>query len=68
MNNALDADDPFIAGWLADHFEKRPLLAAAYALGAVMAIITVFLPMNIWTLTTIFILGGIHSHLSPSSA
>ena len=60
LHNVLYAVFAFIAGWLADHFEKRRLLAAAYALAAVMALLIVILPMTLWTLTVVFILGGIY--------
>jgi MFS family permease len=60
LHNVLYAAFAWIAGWLADHFEKRRLLAAAYALAAVTALLIVTLPMNVWTLGLVFAFGGIY--------
>lgn len=58
LRNVFYASFAFIAGWLADHFQKRILLAAGYLLSAVMCLCMVFLPANLWTLAVVFILGG----------
>jgi MFS family permease len=50
----------FIAGWLADRFRKNLVLAAGYALAAVMAVAIIFLPLTVWSLGAIFILGGVY--------
>ncbi len=60
LHNVLYATFAFVSGWLADHFEKRRLLAAAYALAAVMALMIIVSPMSVWTLALVFIFGGIH--------
>jgi MFS family permease len=49
-----------IAGWLADRFNKTFVLAAGYALAAVMAVLIITLPPAIWTFILIFILGGVY--------
>jgi MFS family permease len=50
----------FGAGWLADRVNKARLLASGYALAAVMAISLIVLPVSIWTLGLVFIIGGIY--------
>jgi len=60
LHNALYATFSLIAGWLGDRFEKGRLLAAGYFLAALMAFAVILLPINIWSLAAIFILGGIH--------
>ena len=60
LHNVLYAGFAFIAGWLADRFRKNLVLATGYALAAVMALAIIFLPLTVWTLGTIFILGGIY--------
>lgn len=49
-----------IAGWLADHFRKPLILACGYFLGAAMAICIIVLPVSVWTLGLVFVLGGIY--------
>ena len=60
LHNLLYATFSMVAGWLADHFPKRGVLASGYGLGAVMALAIVFLPLNLWTLALVFVLGGIY--------
>ena len=60
LHNVFYAGFAFIAGWLADRFRKNLVLATGYALAAVMALAIIFLPLTVWTLGTIFILGGIY--------
>jgi MFS family permease len=60
LHNVLYASFAFIAGWLADHFDKGRLLAAGYFIAALMALAVILLPMNVWTLAVIFALGGIY--------
>ena len=59
LHNVFYAAFAFIAGWLADHFEKRRLLAGSYALTAAMALVVVFAPLNLPVLAVVFILAGI---------
>lgn len=60
LHNVLYAAFSMIAGWLADRFHKGRLLAAGYFLAALMAAAVILLPMNVWTLALIFIIGGIY--------
>jgi len=59
LHNVLYAAFAFVAGWLADRFDKRRLLAGGYALAAVMAVAIIVLPVNVWTLALVFAVGGI---------
>jgi MFS family permease len=67
LHNVLYAGFAFIAGWLADHFDKRALLAGGYALAAVMGLVLVFAPIspassviNLAILVVVFVLAGIY--------
>ena len=60
LHNVFYAGFAFIAGWLADRFRKSLVLSAGYALAAVMALLIIFLPLTVWTLGAIFILGGVY--------
>ncbi|MGQ9592559.1 MAG: MFS transporter [Planctomycetota bacterium] len=60
LHNVLYASFAFLAGWLADRFEKRLLLAAAYGLGAAMAGVVIAVPLGLGTLVAVFALGGIY--------
>lgn len=59
LHNVLYAGFAFIAGWLADHFDKRRLLAGGYGLAAVTGLLLVFAPMNLLVIALVFVLGGI---------
>lgn len=60
LHNVLYAVFAFVAGWLADRFDKRRLLAGGYALAAVMAAAIIVLPVSVWTLALVFAIGGIY--------
>ncbi len=60
LHNVLYAGFAFVAGWLADHFQKRALLAGGYALAAVMGLVLVFAPMNLPVLVVVFVIGGVY--------
>jgi MFS family permease len=60
LHNVFYAGFAFIAGWLADRFPKNLVLASGYALAAVMALALLFLPLTVWTLGGIFLLGGVY--------
>ena len=60
LHNVLYAAFALLAGGLADRIDKRRLLAGGYFLAAAMAVLTVVLPLNVWTLAAIFSLGGIY--------
>ena len=60
LHNAVYASFSMITGSLADRFEKKRLLAAGYLLGALMALAVVVLPLNAWSLTAVFAVGGVY--------
>jgi len=60
LHNVFYAGFAFIAGWLADRFRKKLVLAVGYALAAVMAVAIIFLPLTVWSLGAIFALGGVY--------
>jgi MFS family permease len=60
LHNVFYAGFAFIAGWLADRFPKNVVLASGYALAAVMALAIILLPLTVWTLGAIFVLGGVY--------
>jgi len=60
LHNILYAGFAFVAGWLADRFDKRALLAAGYTLAAFMALLLVLAPMNLPILAVVFVLAGIY--------
>ncbi len=60
LHNVFYASFAFVAGWLADRVDKRRLLAAGYALAAVMAGAILALPVSVWTLALVFAVGGIY--------
>ncbi len=60
LHNVLYAAFAFVAGWLADHFDKRRVLAGGYALAAVMAAALIVLPGSVWPRGLVFALGGVY--------
>ena len=60
LHNILYAGFAFIAGWLADRYDKRILLAGGYVLAAFMGLLLVFAPMNLPILALIFVLAGVY--------
>jgi MFS family permease len=60
LRNMFYAGFAGVAGWLADHFKKQFVLAAGYALAAVMALLIVAAPITVGLLAIIFVLSGIH--------
>jgi MFS family permease len=60
LHNIFYAGFAYVAGWMADRFNKGRLLATGYFLAAIMAVCVMLLPMTVWTLAVIFILGGIY--------
>jgi len=59
LRNVFNAACAPLAGWLADHFDKRRVLSAGYTLAAGMALLIILAPVNIGTLGLIFALAGI---------
>jgi MFS family permease len=60
LHNFLYAAFSMIAGWLADRMNKGLLLAIGYFMAAVMALEVILLPINVWTLALIFVVGGVY--------
>jgi MFS family permease len=60
LHNVLYAGFAFVAGWLADHLPKRPLLAAGYGLAAGMGLTLMFAPLNLPVLGAVFVMAGIY--------
>lgn len=66
VRNTCNAASAPLAGWLADHFPKRNVLAAGYALAAVMALLIIPGPTSIWLLAVIFALSGLSVALAET--
>jgi MFS family permease len=60
LHNVFYAGFSLAAGWLADRFKKKHVLAAGYFLAALMAIGLVVLPFTVWSLVLVFLSGGIY--------
>jgi len=60
LHNVVYASFSMITGSLADRFDKKRLLASGYMLGALMALAVVVLPLNPWTLSAVFAVGGVY--------
>ena len=60
VHNVFYASFSLVAGWLGDRMPKNVLLAGGYALAGVMTIGIIVLPVSIWTMGAIFIVGGIY--------
>jgi MFS family permease len=66
LRNVFNAAFAPVAGWLADHFNKSLVLAAGYGLAAVMAVLIIAAPMNVWLLGLVFVLAGIYVALEET--
>ena len=60
LHNIFYAAFAYVAGWLGDHRPRRSVLAAGYALAAVMALLLVVGQQSLPMLALVFILAGIH--------
>jgi MFS family permease len=60
LHNVLYAGFSLIAGWFADHFDKRHVLSGGYLLAGVMALVIMVLPPTLPMLAIVFILGGVY--------
>jgi len=60
LHNVFYAGFSLVAGWLADRFSKRHVLAAGYFLAAAMAVWIAVMPFTVWTLALVFVSGGIY--------
>jgi MFS family permease len=59
LHNIFYAAFSYVGGLLADRFPKNRLLAAGYALAALMALGIMFSPANLGLLSLVFMLGGV---------
>ncbi len=59
-HNVFYAGFALVAGWLADRFPKPRVLAAGYGMAALMAVLIIALPLNVWMLAAVFVLGGVY--------
>lgn len=66
LHNVFYAGFSLAAGWLADHLNKGVLLAGGYFLAALMALTVIFLPLTVWTLALIFLVGGVYVGLEET--
>lgn len=60
LHNLVYAGFSLLTGHWADRHHKGRLLALGYALAALMALMVVFLPLTVWVLGAVFVLGGIY--------
>jgi MFS family permease len=60
LHNLFYAAFSMAAGWLADRLNKGFLLASGYFLAAVMALGVIQLPIHVWMLALIFVIGGVY--------
>jgi MFS family permease len=60
VHNVLYSAFAMLAGWLADHYPKRFVLAGSYFLAALMAVAILALPPGLWTLGLVFVAGGMY--------
>ena len=60
LHNVFYALFSMVAGWMADRWNKGRLLAGGYFLAALMAVAIILLPLNLWTLGLVFVIGGIY--------
>lgn len=66
LHNLFYAAFALIGGVLADRMNKATLLAGTYFLASAMALGIVFLPLNLWTLGTVFVVGGVYVALEET--
>ncbi len=60
LHNVFYAVFSMVAGWLADRFDKRHVLAGGYFLAALMAVGIIVLPTSVWTFALVFAFGGVY--------
>lgn len=66
LRNVFYAGFAFVAGWLADHFNKAALLATGYALGLLMVLLMLTGIASLTMLALIFVLAGIYIALEET--
>jgi MFS family permease len=67
LHNIFYASFAFIGGWIADRVKKNIVLAAGYSMAAMTAIAIMTLPVSVWTLALIFLLGGTNVALEETA-
>jgi MFS family permease len=60
VHNVFYSGFAMVAGWLADHFPKRYVLAGSYLLAALMGVAILTLQPALWTLGLVFVAGGMY--------
>ena len=60
VHNVFYASFSLVAGWLGDRYPKNLLLAGGYSLAGVMTLLIIVLPVSIWSMAAIFVVGGIY--------
>jgi MFS family permease len=60
LHNVFYATFSLIAGWLGDRLPKNIILAGGYSLAGLMSIGIIVLPVSVWTMGAIFVVGGIY--------
>jgi MFS family permease len=63
LHNVVYAACSYLGGWLGDRLSKKWMLAGAYGVGALMSGCIIALPPGLWSLSIIFILGGVNMAL-----
>ena len=66
LHNAVYAGFSLVAGILADRFRKGAVLASGYFLAALMATIIMWVPLNLWVLGAIFVIGGVYAAIQET--
>ncbi|HSH37262.1 MAG TPA: MFS transporter, partial [Chthoniobacterales bacterium] len=59
-HNIFYASFSLVAGWLGDRCAKNRLLAAGYSCAGFMTILIIVLPVSVWSMAAVFIVGGIY--------
>lgn len=60
LHNVFYASFSLVTGWLGDRYPKNLLLAGGYSLAGLMTILIIVLPVSVWTMAAIFVVGGIY--------
>ncbi|CAA9255562.1 MAG: hypothetical protein AVDCRST_MAG42-2759 [uncultured Chthoniobacterales bacterium] len=60
LHNVFYASFSLVAGWLGDRYPKNLLLAGGYSLAGVMTVLIIVLPVSIWSMAAVFVVGGVY--------
>lgn len=66
IHNTVQASFGYIGGWMADRMPKKFLLITAYLLAASMSASIMAMPAAVWSLSIIFVLGGLSAALEET--